>query len=369
MKLRLAPLALVLVVLLSGCAAMLERSYVSSTAHVEYTPLNEDSSVLRAESYRGLVDAILYFVNEHARQGTIRLYNYTSDVEQDVDAACREVMEEDPLGAFAVADIHYTASRIVSYYEVAVSLSYSHTAQEVDAIRSVSGTTAIQQQLRQAMANFSSSLVLRASYFTGDTDSVRSMAAQAYFDTPQSAFGMPDIQVTLYPDIGTQRILEISLHWPEKQDSLSVRSEDLITLAGQLLRDNPPAADSYTPGELVSLLEQAASPVDGAGAADPYSALTGQPANLLAHTLALELLLQQAGFDVTFVNGMVNGADTCWLIVDAGEGYRHLLLTDEPPALYTDLELTALGYLWNADLYPDCVDYDTALSTTQTPGE
>ena len=56
MKLRLAPLALVLVVLLSGCAAMLERSYVSSTAHVEYTPLNEDSSVLRAESYRGLVD-------------------------------------------------------------------------------------------------------------------------------------------------------------------------------------------------------------------------------------------------------------------------------------------------------------------------
>ena len=121
-----------------------------------------------------------------------------------------------------MADIHYTASRIVSYYEVAVSLSYSHTAQEVDAIRSVSGTTAIQQQLRQAMANFSSSLVLRASYFTGDTDSVHSMAAQAYFDTPQSAFGMPDIQVTLYPDIGTQRILEISLHWPEKQDSLSV---------------------------------------------------------------------------------------------------------------------------------------------------
>ena len=109
--------------------------------------------------------------------------------------------------------------------------------------------------------------------------------------------------------------------------------------------------------------------MDGAGAADPYSALTGQPANLLAHTLALELLLQQAGFDVTFVNGMVNGADTCWLIVDAGEGYRHLLLTDETPALYTDLELTALGYLWNADLYPDCVDYDTALSTTQTPGE
>ena len=55
MKLRLAPLALVLVVLLSGCAAMLERSYVSSAAHVEYTPLNEDSSVLRMESVQGFI--------------------------------------------------------------------------------------------------------------------------------------------------------------------------------------------------------------------------------------------------------------------------------------------------------------------------
>ena len=158
MKLRLAALVLALAALLSGCSAMLERSYVSSTAHVEYTPLSEDPSILRAESYRGLVDAILYFVNEHAAQGTIRLYNYTSDVEADVDAACREVVEEDPLGAFSVASIDYAFSRIVSYYEVTVTLTYSHTAQEVEAIRSVGSTTAIQQQLRQAMADFSSKL-------------------------------------------------------------------------------------------------------------------------------------------------------------------------------------------------------------------
>ena len=245
---------------------------------------------------------------------------------------------------------------------------FAHTAQEVEAIRSVGSTTAIQQQLRQAMADFSSSLVLRASYFTGDIDSVRSMAAQAYFDTPHAAFGMPDIQVALYPDSGTQRILEITLQWPEDQASLAARSEELVALALQLLRNAPPAGDSYTPGELVAILRQTAAPMDSAGAGDPYSALTGQPANLLAHTLALELLLQQAGFDVTLVNGIANGSDTCWLILDAGEGYRHLLLTDEEPTLYTDLELTALGYLWNSDLYPDCVDYGIAPSAAETPG-
>ena len=358
LKLRLAALALALALPLSGCAAMLERSYVSSTTHVEYTPLAEDASILRAESYRGLVDAILYFVNEHAQQGTVRLYNYTADVEQDVAAACREVMEEDPLGAFAVADITYTCARIVSYYEVTVSLRYSHTREEVAAIQSVGGATAVHQRLRQAMAIFSSSLVLRVSYFTGDADQVRSMAAKAYYDTPQCAFGMPEIQVDLYPDGGTQRIVEIALRWPEEQAALVGRSRELTALADQLLRDHPPEGEQYTPGELAGLLRQTAAPVDGTGASDPYSALSGQSANLLAHALALELLLQQAGFEVTLVNGMANGESASWLIVDGGEGYRHLLPTDETAALYTDLELTGLGYLWNAELYPDCVDYD-----------
>ena len=368
MKLRLAALALALAALLSGCSAMLERSYVSSTAHVEYTPLAEDASILRAESYRGLVDAILYFVNEHAAQGTVRLYNYASNAEADVGAACQEVMEEDPLGAFAVEDIDYTCSRIVSYYEVTFSLRYSHTAEEVWAIRSVSGATAIQQQLRQAMEVFSSSLVLRASYFTGDTDSVRSMAAQAYFDTPQAAFGMPEIQVALYPDSGTQRIVEISLLWPQSQRNLILRSRELTALASQLLQESPPAGeDGYAPAELTALLRQTAAPVDSAGAADPYSALSGQSANLLAHALALELLFQLAGFDVTLVNGMAGGGSASWLIVDAGEGYRHLLLTDQETTLYTDLELTAMGYVWDTDLCPDCVDYDAATTASGAP--
>ena len=206
MKLRLTALLLAMAMLLSGCASMLQRSYSSSAEHVEYA-VTEDSSTLRAETYRGLVDAILYFVNEHAEQGVVRLYNYTTDVDADLDAACQEVMQEDPLGAFAVKSIDCQSARIVSYYEVTVSLTYSHTAQEVDAIQLVTGTSSIRQKLRQAVSAFSPSLVLRSSYFTGGESAVRAMAVQAYYDTAQSAFGMPDISVAVYPDSGAQRII------------------------------------------------------------------------------------------------------------------------------------------------------------------
>lgn len=356
MKARLTAcaLALSMALSLSGCSPLLQRSYSSSVDHVEYTQ-SEDSSILRAESYRGLVDAILYFVNDHAGEGVVRLYNYTGDVDKDLESACREVLQDDPLAAFAVEDISCDFSRIVSYYEVAVTLTYSHTVEEVDAIQFAAGSSTMRQMLRQAMADFAPSLALRVSYFPGDENEVRAMAVQAYYDTPQAAFGLPQIQVSIYPESGVQRIVEIHLKWSETQSELSGRSAQLLTLAQELLDSDPPQEESYTPEELELLLRQAAAPMDPDGAGDPYSALSGESANELGHALALELLLQLAGLETTLVSGQADQEEAWWLIVSNDTSSRHLLLTDEEPTLYTDLELTGLGYLWNTENYPACV--------------
>ena len=79
-KKRILALILCAALLLSGCSAMLERGHETVSTHVDYA-VTEDESVLRAESYQGLVNAMLYFVSAHRTQGTIRLYNYTGDVE------------------------------------------------------------------------------------------------------------------------------------------------------------------------------------------------------------------------------------------------------------------------------------------------
>ena len=72
MKKRLLALIACAFLLLSGCAAMLERGHETVTTHVDYA-VSEDESVLRAESYQGLVNAMLYFVNGHRAEGAIRL--------------------------------------------------------------------------------------------------------------------------------------------------------------------------------------------------------------------------------------------------------------------------------------------------------
>ena len=115
MKNRILALALCLCMALplGGCAAMLERGHVSSTTHVDYA-VEEDESIVRAETYQGLVNAMLYFVGGHRMAGTIRHYKYTGDVESDLDAA-RQAVLQDPSGAFAVRSLNCRSTRILTY--------------------------------------------------------------------------------------------------------------------------------------------------------------------------------------------------------------------------------------------------------------
>ena len=70
----LAVLTAAAVLVLTGCSAMLERSFTSVTPHNSAPTAEGDPSVLRADSYQELVNALIYLVNAGAQEGTIRLY-------------------------------------------------------------------------------------------------------------------------------------------------------------------------------------------------------------------------------------------------------------------------------------------------------
>ena len=63
---------------LAGCGSMLERSYASVTPHTQFSDESDSGSVLRAETYQGLVSALLHLVEQGAEKGELRLYQYSS---------------------------------------------------------------------------------------------------------------------------------------------------------------------------------------------------------------------------------------------------------------------------------------------------
>lgn len=354
MKVRLLALGLATALTLSGCTAMLERSYVSSATHLDYS-VTDDSSILRVENYQGLVNALLYFVNQHANSGTLRLYNYAGDVEADLESACNEVMTEDPLGVFSVRSMTYDSTRILTYYEVDVRIVYARSAQVVSSIQSVAGLSGLRSELTRAIANRQSPSISRVSYFTGDAADVESLFWLAFYSIPQTALDPPKISATLYPDAGPQRIAEVEIAWPDTQTDLEDYAKSVDALVEQLLEESHQT--TYTLEGLTTLMQQTASP-STTGSLTALDALSGKPASDQGLLLGLEALLQEAGLEYTMVLGSQNSTRTLWLIVATDHGYRHLMAQslhpDQPLKLYTDQQMTDQGYSWTTSLYPAC---------------
>ena len=109
--------ALLLALLLTGCASMLTREYGSVEPHSATLVSEGDANTLRAESYQDVVNGLIYFINRGAESGSIRFDGEEPDVRALLDEACLEVVQEDPLGAYSVDFIRYDVTPIVSYYE------------------------------------------------------------------------------------------------------------------------------------------------------------------------------------------------------------------------------------------------------------
>ena len=362
---------------LSGCAAMLERGRETVSTHVDYA-VTEDESILRAETYQGLVNAMLYFVSGHRTGGTIRLYNYTGDVEADLANARDEVMYDDPLGAYSVGDLTCGVTRILTYYEIELQITYIRTAREMDALREVTGLAGVRQELTRLVTEGGRSATFLASYFTGDGALVEQLFRLACRTAPElfrhhqlDASGA-GVSVAFYPETGARRIVEVKLNLPLGADEEEgIYADQLEAVSSALLGGHRPAGEGYTVEELAALVRGAAGAWEEEGSHRALDALSGAGASDFGLLMAMEYLCRQCGIAAE----PVEGAQGLWLIVNTPQGSRHLLPQSLRPVplrsdgeepgepefrLYTDRELTELGYEWATSLYPVCLDNRSA---------
>ncbi len=347
MKGRIIGLALAGCVLLTGCEAMLERSYQTVTAHVDKPTTAEDPSVLRVENYRELVSAVLYLVAQGQEEGIIQLHDYAGEVEADLNAACLEVATEDPLGAYAVDYIKHESSRVVSYYQATISIRYRRTVEQVRSMVNVTGSGAIRTELQEALAQFAPEVVLRVAYFAEDEASIQRLIRQAYYDTPLTALGMPRAEVKLYPDSGSQRVVEITLTYPETTDVLRRKSEELSDRVGAASAEAPVGQDLRSTAVQLAARLKGEAAFDREGGQTAYAALVEGSADQQGMALAYALLCQQAGITGEVVEGRRQGESWFWNGVQLSGGerlYVDVVLGDG--LLHTAGELAEKGYEW-----------------------
>lgn len=345
-----AALALSCALLLTGCSSLLENPYAVVEPHTERPATAEDSSAVQAGTYSELVNTVLFFVSQGTEKGLIQLTDdYDGDVEEDLNRACLEVAKDDPLGAYAVDFIKNDCTKVLTTYEATITISYRRTREQIRSLVNVTGTSAIRDEVRAALADFQSEVALRVGYFTESADSIAALVRQAYYDEPAGALGMPEFTVSLYPASGgQQRIVEVLLTYPEDTQALRQKSDDLQSTADALVLPLRPhqLSPSARQAELFSLVREhvRARPEGGPTA---WDALLGDGADSEGLALTFQLLSGKMEVGSVLVEGTLNGEPHFWNQLTADGGAHYVDLTrDASGTTYSAADLLSLGYVW-----------------------
>lgn len=240
MKTRLLAMALALV-FLTGCASILEREYSTVEPHSSKFWESEAADTLRAENYQDLVNDLLILIGQHKESATVRLYNQEDDltVVGTVERAAAEVLQETPLGAYAVEYITSASQPQRGYSEITIQIGYRRTAEQVQAVVNATSTEAIYSLLESALNTGRTELAVRLGYWgPSSRESVDRAIAQLRED--YNLTETAEWQVYYYPAGSAVGLVEIFLEpqegqgYPSEEDSIK---EKLFPEVGDMAAD------------------------------------------------------------------------------------------------------------------------------------
>ena len=185
-KLFFAVLPLFALLLFSGCTAILERSYSYEAEHVSADDGSASGlNVPELSDYRALEGTLQELIERHVFVQTVRLVDYSGDVERDVQRAVHSIMAT-PLGDFAVNNIAYQSSRILSYYEIRFDVSYRRTEQELEELQYAENMDALISLMTEKMSQFSTSILAEIDDYNPTFYDFEQIYQNIYYSNPAS---------------------------------------------------------------------------------------------------------------------------------------------------------------------------------------
>lgn len=167
-SLRLAACALS-ALLLSGCAALLERSYSVEEPYADRYWDSSAEDTLRAESYQDLVNSLLLLIEQRAEEGIIRCYGEIGNRTEAL-AAREEIRRETMLGSYLLQNITMSFEENSSYTTLTCKMSYREDAEDIASIMTLSDSQSLVDLLRLSVREEREKLTAHFAYDTPQED-------------------------------------------------------------------------------------------------------------------------------------------------------------------------------------------------------
>lgn len=342
--------------MLSGCAGWLDGSYSSVRPHTERNPQRNDQ-IVSVSSYHELRNALIEMV-ESSTETT--LFNVAQMNQEQLSGlmqrAVEYIMGTNPIGAYAVEDITYEQGTSGGQEALSVTVVYNHNRADILRIKRAENMDEVKSIISAALDQCESRVVLMAESYRS-IDVVQFVQDYAN-ENPDMIMEVPQVTVNMYPEQGTNRVLEIVFSYQSSRESLrnmQSRVRPLFTSAELYVSGNHADHEKYA--QLSSFLMERNEYTIETSITPSYSLLVHGVGDSKAFATVYAAMCRRAGLECMVVSGTWEGEPLFWnIICDDGVYYHVDLLYCGRVGHFQELtDSNMSGYVWDYSAYPQCI--------------
>lgn len=353
MKRKILACVLACSLLLSGCASFSKGSYVFTQDHPTQpgTAANQPAT---AQNYRQLYALLEEMAQNGVESGVILVQDYRQNaVLSDAQRAIAAIMRTNPVAAYAVESADFDLGTNGGELALAVNIQFLHDRTEIRQIEKVSDPDEAKERIAAALNACDVRLVMQIEQFT-PTDFVL-MVEDYAMESPENVIEQPQVTVSIYPDSGTSRIVELKFSYQTNRDTLremqqSVKS--MFTSAKIYVSGAENAPEKYA--LLSSFLMKRFDYTLETSITPAYSLLMHGVGDARAFALVYAAMCRQSGLDCQVISGTRAGTPWYWNVVCYEGEYYHIdLLRIQASGSFQLLrDVDMGGYVWDYSAYP-----------------
>ena len=357
--------------MLSGCANFLEDYNETITVHQVAPYVRPPTEQISVSDYDELISVIIKHIMELETSLQLIYYPHEGeDVLAEVQRASYEIMNNHPIGAYAVANMTVDANRNVTRFDVDIEIEYKRSKEQLDSIINVSTLRYMMTQILNIMSEYREEAAIRTNMLFTEDD-IAEFVKELYYQNPRRVLMLPFVTVEVFPEEGTDRIYEIQFGHVESPSILQLYSENLAFYVRRNAELAVGTRDSEILLSLVNNLLESTTYDEGAArtihvhgaqnfAATAFGALVRGNAVGEGFAMAFKALCDELGFDSRIVLGEYDGRVHAWNIVLLYGYFYHIdvamcsVYGIETAFLKTDADFEEM-YTWDRENTVRCI--------------
>ena len=325
---RFFALLLAFSLLLSGCS-LFRGSYVSVTPH-QFTGADKDSKSITASTFSELCDALKTMIREGQESFVIDVSGFRNPLmEWEMDRAASSVCQSDPIGAYAVEEIHCNLGTSGIAPAVAVDVTYRHSAGELRQIQTVKDMETVQAQIGRALERCDTTLTLLVNDYSNlDFQQFVEDYAELY---PDLVMEVPTVVKETFPAVGSVRVLALRFNYQNSREDLRQMKQQVspVFTSAALYVSGDDAVERKFSQLYAFLRERFAEYQTKTSITPAYSLLRHGVGDSRAFATVYARMCSQANLNCQVVTGTRDGEAWCWNLIHCDGKYYHVDLLGE----------------------------------------